>query len=150
MAGTFANILLHVIFSTKNRVTAIKPDLHDRLCAFVGGIVRDEHGVLLCAGGTPDHLHLLMRWRTDATVADLLRNVKARSSKWLHETVPDQGDFVWQAGYGVFSVSQSQCDAVRRYIGDQTGHHRSKTFQEEFVAFLKAHEIEYDERYSWE
>jgi putative transposase len=150
LAGTFSNILLHVIFSTKNRVPAIKPDLQDRLWAFIGGIVRDERGVLLCAGGMPDHMHLLIRWRTDAPVADLLRNAKARSSKWLHDALPDQRDFAWQAGYGVFSVSQSQCDAVRQYIGNQVAHHRGRTFQEEFIEFLKAHEIEYDERYIWE
>ena len=150
MPATFSKILLHIIFSTKNRAMAIKPDLQDRLYAFIGGIVRDERGTLLCTGGTLDHAHLLVRWRTDAPIADLLRNVKSRSSKWLHETFPDQRDFAWQAGYGVYSVSHSQCETVRRYIAEQAEHHRGKSFQEEFVEFLKAHEIEYDDRYIWD
>ena len=150
MPGTFSNILLHVIFSTKNRAMAIKPDMQDTLCAFIGGIVRDERGTLLRAGGMPDHVHLLARWRTDGAVSDLLRNVKGRSSKWMHDTFAEQKDFAWQAGYGVFSVSQSQRDPVGRYIDDQAEHHRQKTFQDEFVGFLRAHQIEYDERYIWE
>ncbi len=150
MPATFSKILLHLIFSTHNRVLAIKPDLRDRLYAFIGGIVRDERGTLLCAGGTPDHVHLLVRWRTDAPIADLLRNVKSRSSKWMHETFPEQRDFAWQTGYGAFSVSHSQCDAVRQYIAEQAEHHRSRSFQDELVEFLRAHEIEYDERYVWD
>jgi putative transposase len=150
LAGTFSNIVLHVIFSTKNRVMTIKPDIQDRLYAFIGGIVRDERGTLLRAGGMPDHLHLLIRWRTDGAVSDLLRNVKGRSSKWIHDTFPEQHGFAWQAGYGVFSVSQSQCEHVRRYISDQNEHHRGQTFQEEFIEFLRAHAIEYDDRYIWE
>jgi putative transposase len=150
MPATFSKILLHLIFSTKNRALTIKPDLQDRLYAFIGGIVRDERGMLLCTGGTPDHVHLLVRWRTDAPIADLLRNMKSRSSKWLHETFAELGTFAWQTGHAVFSVSQSQCEHVRRYISDQAEHHRVKSFQEEFVEFLKAHEIEYDERYIWD
>ena len=150
MPATFSKILLHLIFSTKNRALTIKPDLHDRLYAFFGGIVRDERGTSLCTGGTPDHVHLLVRWRTDAPIADLLRNVKSRSSKWMHETFPEQRDFAWQAGYAVFTVSQSQSEHVRQYIAEQQEHHRGKSFQEEFIEFLKAHEIEYDERYIWD
>ena len=150
MPGTFSNIFLHVIFSTKNRALAIKPNTQDRLYAFIGGIVRDERGCLLRAGGMPDHVHLLARWRTDGAVSDLLRNFKGRSSKWMHDTFTEQKDFAWQAGYAVFSVSQSQCDAVRRYIADQAEHHRRTSFQDEFVEFLRAHQIECDERYIWE
>lgn len=150
MPSTHSKILLHAIFSTKNRVMAIKAELQDRLYALLGGIVRDEHGTLLAAGGLPDHVHLLVRWRTDGTVADLMRNVKARSSAWIHATFPAQAGFHWQTGYGVFSVSQSQSDVVQRYIHQQVEHHRGQTFQEEFMGFLKAHEVEYDERYLWD
>ena len=150
MPGTYSKLLVHVIFSTGKRVMAIKPEIEERLFAYVGGIIRDERGALLAAGGMPDHVHLLVRVPTDLSVADLVRNAKARSSAWLHETFRDQRDFAWQAGYGAFSVSPSQYEAVRRYIADQKGHHRGRSFQEEFVGFLSAHGIEYDERYLWD
>ena len=94
-----------------------------------------------------DHLHLLVGWRTDETIANLLRNIKSRSSAWVHQTFSDAQSFHWQEGYSVFSVSQSQVAKVRQYIQTQPEHHRKQTFKEEYIEFLRAHEIEYDERY---
>lgn len=150
MPGTYAKILLHVVFSTKGRAQMIKEPVQDRLYAYLGGIVRDERGVLMQAGGVADHVHLLVRWRTDGTVADLLRNVKGRSSKWAHETFAEMHSFAWQAGYGAFSVSESQVENVANYIRTQAEHHRSRTFQQEFVGLLELHGVEYDERYLWD
>ena len=147
MPGTFSNLLLHIVFSTKHREPLITPDIQPRLHQFIGGIVRDEGGKLLEIGGVADHLHLLVSWRTDEAISSLVRNVKARSSAWVHQTFADHRAFAWQEGYGVFSVSHSQAPKVAEYIRGQPEHHRAKTFQEEFLELLKRHKIEYDERY---
>ncbi len=127
----------------------ITPEIQEHLYEFIGGIIRDEGGVLDIIGGTQDHIHLLVRWHTDSSVADLVRNIKSRSSRWIHETSPAHGAFHWQTGYGVFSVSLSQADKVRQYVGNQHEHHKKKTYEEEFIELLQAHKIEYDELYIW-
>ncbi len=147
MPGTFSNILFHIIFSTKHREPFITPALRDRLYPFVGGIVRDERGTLLTIGGMSDHVHLLVISRTDGTVADLVRHVKSRSSLWVHEEYKDQRAFGWQEGYAVFSVAESGRDEVRRYIENQEEHHRKKSYEDEYLAFLKANKVEFDPRY---
>ena len=147
MPGTFSNILLHIVFSTKRREALITPDLQPRLYKFMGGIVRAEGGVLLEVGGVADHVHLLTRWHTDESVAFLLRNVKARSSKWVNEQRLCPGRFGWQEGYSVFSVSKSQKDKVARYIVDQERHHRRRTFKEELLKMLRDNEVEFEERH---
>ena len=149
MPATYSRILLHFVFSTKQRSRMITADLQSRLYAYIGGIVRDEKGALYEIGGMPDHVHLLIRWRTDESVATLMRNVKSHSSLWVHQTFPTMSAFAWQEGYGVFSVSESQIEMVHNYIRNQEHHHHVTTFEEEFVAFLKAHNVEYDERYIW-
>ena len=149
MAGTFTHIQFHLVFSTKNREPYITAALKSRLYDYMGGIIRSEGGVLYEIGGTADHVHLLIRWRPDETLADLLRRLKSHSSLWVHKTFPDLRNFAWQSGYGAFSVSESLTDKVKGYIRDQTKHHRNKTFKEEFIEFLKAHEMEYDEKYIW-
>lgn len=150
MPSTYYKILLHVTFSTKHRQPLITPDMHERLYPYMGGIVRAEKGRLECMGGMPDHVHMLLSWRTDETVAALLRTVKSRSSGWVHKSFPALRGFAWQEGYGVFSVSASRSDTVRKYIANQAQHHRIRSFQEEFVRLLKAHDIEYDEQYLWD
>lgn len=150
MPGTYTRLLYHFVFSTKRREPLIAPDIEPRLHEYMGGIVRSMNGVAIRIGGMPDHVHMLIRWRTDETLAALMRTVKARSSAWVHETFPALGTFAWQAGYGAFTVSASQADAVEAYIANQAEHHRVRTFQEEFVEFLRTHGIEYDERYIWD
>jgi REP element-mobilizing transposase RayT len=98
----------------------------------------------------PDHVHLLVSVSKERALSDLLRTLKANSSRWIHETYPDRRGFAWQAGYGAFSVSNSGLDPVRGYIASQAEHHRRHTFQEEFVLFLQRHGIAFDERYLWE
>jgi len=149
MAGTFTSIQFHLVFSTHNWEPYITPDLKPRLYEYIGGIIRSKGGVLYEIGGTADHVHLLIRCRADEALADLLRDLKSHSSLWIHQTFPDLRNFAWQSGYGAFTVSQSQSDKVKGYIRKQVEHHRKKTFKEEFTEFLKAHQIEYDERYIW-
>ncbi|HPU31134.1 MAG TPA: IS200/IS605 family transposase [Phycisphaerae bacterium] len=150
MPGAYARILFHVTFSTKGRARLITPDLQSRLYPYIGGIIREEKGVLYEIGGIGNHVHLLFSWRTEPSIATLIRRLKAGSSQWVHQTFPGMRTFAWQEGYGVFSVSQSQMPAVQQYIQNQVAHHKERTFEEEFLALLKAHKIEYDERYIWD
>ena len=147
MPGTYTQILLHVIFSTKHRHPWIQPDIADRLYDYMGGIIRKERGTLYEIGGVEDHVHLYLRWRPDETISNLMRNVKAGSSLWVHQTFPALGDFAWQEGYGAFSVSKSQEEAVRNYIRDQREHHKTEDFKSELLRFLRLHGVEFDERY---
>jgi REP-associated tyrosine transposase len=116
MANTFTNLLYHVVFSTKGREALIRDDWRNKLHAYMSGIVRQERGTPLRAGGTADHVHLLIRLPASVAVADMLRLVKANSSKWANETGVAIGTFAWQTGYAAFSVSESQVAVVDRYI----------------------------------
>ena len=150
MPQSFAAMYAHLVFSTKDRVAIIQPDWAARLYDYVGGIVANRRGVLLAAGGMPDHVHLLVSLGREWSLADLLRDVKAGSSKWVHDTFPDQRSFAWQTGYGAFSVSVSNLERVKRYIADQPRHHKTRTFQDEFRGLLRRHGLTWDERYVWD
>ncbi len=149
MAHTFTNLLTHVVFSTSGRApfltNVIRPDVH----AYLGGILREIHATPIAIGGAADHVHLLTRLPADLAVADCLRVVKSNSSRWVKERWPERRSFAWQGGYGAFSVSESKRGAVIRYIQDQERHHRRISFQDEFLALLKNHGLEFDERYLW-
>jgi REP element-mobilizing transposase RayT len=147
MAHSFAALYCHIIFSTKNREQLIAREFQPRLFAYIGGVLRDERMALLAVGGMPDHVHLLVSLARESSVADAVRLIKANSSGWVHKTFPDLQDFAWQSGYGAFSVSASAMPAVKRYLDRQEEHHRTQSFEEEFVSFLRKHGIEYDERY---
>jgi REP element-mobilizing transposase RayT len=147
MPGTYTQILLHVVFSTKDREPWITAEIQERLYAFMGGIVRAEKGVLYDSGGVEDHVHLYLRWRPDESVSDLMRTVKARSSLWIHQTFANLGAFAWQEGYAVFSVSKSQEKAVKKYIAGQVEHHKKEDFKSELLRLLRAHGVEFEERY---
>ncbi len=147
MPGTYSQILLHAVFSTKRRATMITPEVQPRLYDYIGGIVRAQKGVIYALGGTSDHIHMLLRWRTDSAIADLMRTVKARSSVWIHRTFPDSARFAWQEGYAVFSVSKSAEPDVKAYIENQAEHHKKRDFQEELLALLRSHGIDFDARF---
>ncbi len=147
MAQTFASLLTHVIFSTKDRRPAISAEFRSDLWAYMAGIVRNLEGKALAINGTRDHVHLLLSLSPTQAIADVVRVVKANSSRWVNQD--RRRNFAWQSGYGAFSVSLSAAPEVIRYIARQAEHHRRMRFREELVAFLKKHEIEYDERYIW-
>jgi putative transposase len=147
MASTFTNLLYHTVFSTKDRLPTIHEGLRERLYEYIGGIIRGERGVLLEIGGIPDHVHLLMKLKSDMAVAEIVRLIKSNSSKWLNDSNGPTGRFEWQTGYGAFSVSESQVRKVRKYIQDQESHHAKVSFRDELIALLEKHGIEYDERY---
>ncbi len=150
MPQSFASLHCHLIFSTKNRASLITADIQPRLYAYWGGICKEQGYPLIAAGGTADHVHLLVSLSREVSVAEVVRVLKANSSKWVHETFAERREFGWQNGYAAFAVSCSNIDAVKRYLARQEEHHRKQTFQEEFIAFLRRHHIEYDERYLWE
>ena len=147
MPGTYSQLLLHIVFSTKRREPWITLDVAERLYAYIGGIIRSQKGTLYEIGGVEDHIHLYLRWRTDAAVSDLMRTVKARSSLWVHQTFTPLASFAWQEGYAAFSVSKSQESVVKRYIVGQREHHEKEDFRSELLRLLAAHRVEFDERY---
>jgi putative transposase len=149
MAHTATNVLVHFIFSTHHRAPLINPEIQVDLHAYLGGIIREIGGVALCINGMADHVHLLGRMPSTHSVADLARPVKTNSSRWVHERWPKFKNFAWQAGYGAFSVSESGIVAVRVYIAHQQQHHTRRSFEDEFVAFLKKNRITVDEKYLW-
>ena len=147
MPHAFTNLLAHVIFSTKERAPLIDAELRPKLHAYLGGIVRELDGTPLSVNGTDDHVHLLLSMPPTISTSDAMRVLKTNSSKWVHDA--RRKPFGWQAGYGAFSVSKSNVEAVSRYIAEQEEHHRKVSFKEEFVSFLKRHGVEYDERFIW-
>ncbi|MFI5381852.1 MAG: IS200/IS605 family transposase [Tepidisphaerales bacterium] len=149
MPHSFAALLVHLIFSTKNRTPDLSPQLAARLFPYMGGIVRERKGVPLIINGPPDHVHLLVSLPATESIAELLRVVKTNSSRWVHEQFPDQKRFGWQAGYAAFTVSGSRAAAVTEYIAGQQEHHRRVSFQEEFLTFLQKHGITHDARDLW-
>jgi len=145
---TSGNILLHLIFSTHGRRPLIKPKFRPDLFAYLGGIIREMQATALIINGTADHVHMLLRIRPAQSAAEIVRVVKANSSKWVRAKW--SSDFAWQTGYGVFSVSESNVPAVKKYIAEQEEHHKEHSFQEEFLAFLKKNHVEYEERHIWD
>ncbi len=149
MPRTFTNLLTHCIFSTKGREALIDPSMRVELHAYLGGIVREIGGTALGVNSMPDHVHMLFSLPPAVALSEAMRLIKANSSKWVHERWPERPTFAWQLGFGAFSVSKSSVPQVLKYIENQKEHHRKTTFQEEFLNFLRRHEVEFDERYIW-
>jgi REP element-mobilizing transposase RayT len=149
MAGTFTNLLFHIVFSTRDREPMITGKVRPELFNYIGGIIRNEGGVLLEIGAMQDHVHLLAKIRADQSVAEIVRLIKANSSKWMNEKPGRESRFEWQGGYGAFTVSESQLPVARKYILSQEEHHSSRSFQEEFVEMLNRHGLKFDEKYIW-
>jgi REP element-mobilizing transposase RayT len=148
--STFTNLTYHVIFSTKYRRDSVVGQFREELYAYIGGIIRGEKGHVIEIGGMPDHIHILTGFSPTIAVSDMLRRIKAKSSKWANAEKNLAARFEWQSGYGAFTVSQSQIPAVRKYIREQEEHHRHRTFKDEFVDMLERHGIEFDPQYVFE
>ena len=148
--STFTNLLFHIIYSTKYRKPTIRTQWQDDLYGYIGGIVRDQKGTLLKIGGVEDHVHLLVKLSPTIAISDVLRKIKSNSSKWINERSDVNRKFEWQSGYAAFSVSESQLPAVIECIANQAEHHRKKTFEDEFLAILEKHNIDFDMRYVFE
>jgi putative transposase len=147
MSNSYTNLLYHIVFSTKDRRPLITPEYEIRLYDYIGGMIRSFGGVSLALNRTEDHLHLLAKLRPDKALSDFLRDLKANATGWMHDVFPSINNFCWQRGYGAFTVSQSNVEDVRRYITRQKQHHRKISFRDEFIQFLKANSIQFDERF---
>jgi len=150
MANTYTSLHYHIIFSTKNRERWIGPEIEERVWAYLGGILKDNKMKPIQIGGIEDHVHVLCGAPATLAPSKISQLIKGGSSAWIHDAFPQLKSFGWQDGYGAFTVSKSSLPDVAVYIQGQREHHRTKTFQEEYVAFLKKHEIEYEERYLWD
>jgi REP element-mobilizing transposase RayT len=148
MSSTHLSLHFHVVFSTKNRVCLIADDWRERLHALIGGAVRHLGGVPEAVGGTDDHVHMLVGLKATHRLADVIRDAKRSSSMWAHETARIPA-FGWQDGYGAFTVSASQLEAVKRYIARQWEHHRRFSFEDEYKRLLDLSGVSYDEKYLW-
>jgi putative transposase len=144
MPQSFTHLVVHIVFSTKDRARDLVPELSSRLFPYMGGIIKELRGMPLIINGPLDHVHLLVSLPATASVAEMLRVVKTNSSRWVHEQFPMSRHFGWQAGYGAFSVSGSRLATVRSYIASQEEHHREISFQEEFLTLLKRHGLVYE------
>ncbi len=133
MAQSYTNLIYHIVFSTKNRELLITAETQPRLYEYIGGIIRNKGGILLEIGGMGDHLHVLAKLRPDNSLSNILRDLKANSTGWMHKVFPKMKDFSWQNGYGAFTVSASQIKKVSNYIINQEKHHAKVSFKEEFI-----------------
>jgi len=149
MSGSFTSLGTHFVFSTKNRMPIISNDVSSRLCAYIGGIIRELGGILIEINTMPEHIHFYVYMPKTVSVSKFMEIVKANSSKWVHVTFLKKKDFGWQDGYGAFSVSKSSEDKVIQYIRNQQQHHRKRSYQEEFVDLLNKYDITFDEKYIW-
>ncbi len=147
---SYVSSYYHCVFSTKGRRPLIPPTLQERLWPFLGGIARQNQMKAIEVGGVRDHVHILLSLPSTLSISKALQLIKGGSSKWVHDTFPEHRLFGWQVKYGAFAVSVSLLDKTIEYIRAQEERHRKMTFQEEFIALLKKHRIEYDERYLWE
>ncbi len=147
MANTYTQIHIQFIFAVQNRQSLIQNEWREELYKYITGIVQNNNHKVLQINGMPDHLHLFVGMRPTQSLSDLMKIVKGDSSEWINRKGLTKSKFSWQAGYGAFSYAKSQVPTVIKYIQNQKEHHRKKTFTQEYLDFLNAFEIEYDQRF---
>ena len=150
MSQSLAQIYVHLIFSTKNRAPVLTEPVCSDLAAYMGGVLRQIACPSLATGAAADHTHVLFRQSKNVALAAIVQEVKTGSSKWLKTRDKALASFHWQNGYSAFSVSASRLDAVRTYVVNQRAHHGEVSYQDELRALLRAHGVEFDERYVWD
>jgi len=147
MANTFSQIYIHAVFAVKGGENLINNKLKDDLYKYISGIVTNNDQKVYAINGMPDHIHILLSIKPNCLLSDLIRDIKASSSKWINSKQLINGKFYWQEGFGSFSVSQSQLDRVIGYIDNQEVHHQKLSFKKEYVGLLESYKIVYDEKY---
>jgi putative transposase len=147
MADTYTQIYLHVVFAVEGRQNLIKLEHNEEFQKYITGIISAQKQKLIAINNMPDHVHLLIGLRPDSSLSDLVRDIKANSSKFISEKRWVAGRFSWQQGFGAFSYSHSQIGTVVRYIQDQPKHHAKKSFKEEYIEFLKKFDVGFEEKY---
>jgi REP element-mobilizing transposase RayT len=150
MPQSLSLVIVHVIFSTKDRSLLLDAKIRPKPHAYLATVARNTDCEAYRVGGVADHVHLAIRLSRTVTIAALVETLKTASSKWLKSQSPGLAAFSWQRGYGCFSIGPSDLDALRAYIDDQENHHRTRTFQDEFRMFLKRYGVEYNEAYVWD
>jgi putative transposase len=151
VSQSLSRILLHIIFSTKNRFPfLIDREVQTRMHGYLARVFNENDSPTIEVGGTENHVHILCLLSRKHSVSEIIKKAKANSSGWAKTLGGKCTKFSWQTGYGVFSINQSQIEPVRKYILDQAEHHHQKTFQEEYLEFLHEYQVPYDERYLWE
>ncbi|MDB4439843.1 IS200/IS605 family transposase [bacterium] len=148
--STHSGILIHVIFSTKQRTKLLDKSWRDDLYGVMGANAQTHKGSLLKAGGIEDHVHLLLKTHPSYAIADTIKLIKGNSSHWINKNHKTSSRFSWQRGYGAFSVSESMSEVVKQYIENQEEHHAKQSFRDEYILFLKKHRIEFDPQYVFE
>lgn len=147
MANTYTQLYFHIVFAVNGRGNLIAAHWKDELYRYITGIISNKNQKLMIINGMPNHVHLLIGTKPTCNLSDLVRDIKANSSKWINEKQFVNGKFEWQTGFGAFTVSQSAVNNVLEYIKNQEKHHQIKTFKEEYTGFLKAYKIEYKTEY---
>jgi len=150
MANTYTQIYIQIVFAVKGRQNLILKENREELHKFITGIVANRNQKLFAVFAMPDHVHILVSMSPTITISDLVRDIKAGSSKFINDKGWINGKFSWQEGYGAFSYSKSNVDSVVKYILNQEDHHKKKTFREEYLDFMEKFEIEYDPKYVFE
>ena len=150
MPQSLSRILLHIVFSTKNRKPFLDDEIGNRMHAYLATVCRDCDAEAYRVGGVDDHVHIACKLPRTITVSKLLEIIKKESSKWIKKQGDGYQDFYWQGGYGAFSVSPNHLDPLIAYVENQAAHHSKETFQDEFRRLLKKYGIDYDERYVWD
>ena len=147
MPSTHHGILLHVVFSTKQRRDLLLIDWRDDLFAYMGGVAREHKSILLQAGGIKDHVHLLLKTHPAFVISDTVKLIKGNASRWINQNQEMPTKFEWQKGHGAFSGSESQADVVKQYIANQEVHHQKQSFRDEYLALLQKHKIVFDSKF---
>ncbi len=150
MPQSLANLLVHIIFSTKNRLPLIKQKVEKQLYSYMARVFKECDSPAIIIGGTENHVHILFSLSKRYRLSKVVEDVKKSSSKWIKTKGPEYKNFYWQNGYGAFSIGTSGKMATIKYIRNQKEHHRNRTFQAEFLKFLNKYQIKYDERYVWD
>jgi putative transposase len=147
VANTYTQVYIQFVFVVENRASLIQPSWEEELYKYISGIVKNQGHKMIAINGMSDHLHLFAGFNNTRSMAETMQVVKGESSEWINKKGLVKGRFSWQQGYGAFSYSQSAVESVYEYIKNQKEHHKTFSFQSEYIALLKKFEIEYDERY---
>jgi putative transposase len=150
MPQSLSSVLVHLVFSTKNREPFLRSEIEQEFYKYTATVLRTLKSPSLAGNGTADHVHLLFNLSRTISIADLVKEVKIDTSKWIKTKGPNYNGFHWQAGYAALSIGQSSLAAAKRYIANQKAHHKRQSFQDELRALLGRYEIEFDERYVWD
>ena len=150
MPQSLSKVIIHIIFSTKDREPWLELDVRPRMHAYLATVCRDLGAELVRIGGVADHVHIVTTLPRTVSQAQLIEEIKKASSKWIKTLDARYRGFFWQRGYGAFSVGPSQLDTVVQYVEAQQGHHRTRTFQEEYRELLRRHGVDFDDRYVWD